>query len=271
MKKLMTVDEYMSYLRAYIGKCKYGKGGFGQYLTRAVLERLRNRYPEWYDLKSCIRGYTHLTNYEYLLNFCDCGWFIADCIGIIKGIQAGYRADGTVGNLTSDIDITCEKMVEQLEDKVYDVRQACVGSMMYFRDYSHAMTVSVKGKQDIESAPTTDGVAEVPIGYQPLSRMGGAGKLPWVDYGGVTPSPVPRGGDEVKYSELQILRKGSTGDAVRTVQANVRVTVDGIFGNITDKAVREFQRTHTVDGKKLEVDGIVGENTWKALIEGWSK
>jgi peptidoglycan hydrolase-like protein with peptidoglycan-binding domain len=39
------------------------------------------------------------------------------------------------------------------------------------------------------------------------------------------------------------------------------ITVDGIFGPITDAAVRAFQRS-----KQLTVDGIVGPNTWSALV-----
>lgn len=262
MKKIMTSKQLKRYESEYIGKCKYGKGGFGQRLTIAELARLSALYSEWYNKKCSISGYTHLTWFEYLSLFCDGSWFIADCSGIIKGIQAGYRADGTVGNLTPDIDITIEKMVAQLEDVKTDVKQGGVGEMMFFSDYSHVMTVSVKGSEDIESAPSTDGVAEVPIGYQPLKRMGGVGKLPWVDYSDEpTPAPAPKE-DEVKYEDLKVVRKGSTGDAVRTVQANVHVTVDGEFGPKTDAAVRAFQRRNG-----LEEDGIVGKNTWRALIE----
>jgi hypothetical protein len=54
-------------------------------------------------------------------------------------------------------------------------------------------------------------------------------------------------------------------DEVRRLQAllvqhGLPVQVDGFFGNGTDEAVREFQRT-----KGLDDDGIVGPRTWAAL------
>lgn len=266
MKKLMTALEFRTILRGYVGKTKYALGCFGQRLTKALLDQKRrqNGLTAWYDSKCGYTGYRNLTNYEYLLMFCDGNWFAADCIGLIKGIQAGYRPDGTVGRLTSDIDLTCEDMVAQLTDVKKDVRKGEVGEMMFFSDYSHAMVVSVEGKEDIESAPACNGVAEVPIGFEPLSRMGGCGKLPWVDYGEPTPSPVKE--DEVKYSDIRWVRKGDTGVEVKTVQANVGVFVDGVFGANTDAAVKKFQKNHG-----LEADGIVGTNTWRAIIEGWHR
>ncbi|MCY1140891.1 peptidoglycan-binding domain-containing protein [Actinoplanes sp. Pm04-4] len=41
--------------------------------------------------------------------------------------------------------------------------------------------------------------------------------------------------------------------------------VDGRFGPKTDERVRRFQTK-----EKLEVDGIVGEETWTALLERWN-
>jgi peptidoglycan hydrolase-like protein with peptidoglycan-binding domain len=56
------------------------------------------------------------------------------------------------------------------------------------------------------------------------------------------------------------LKRGSRGDAVKTVQAKVGVAPDGIYGPGTEAAVRAFQRSRN------EVpDGIVGPKTW-ALI-----
>ena len=59
---------------------------------------------------------------------------------------------------------------------------------------------------------------------------------------------------------MEILKLGSKGDTVKKLQQELNLTVDSDFGLKTDKAVREFQAKN-----KLTVDGIVGNNTWKAL------
>jgi peptidoglycan hydrolase-like protein with peptidoglycan-binding domain len=65
------------------------------------------------------------------------------------------------------------------------------------------------------------------------------------------------------------ISQGATGDAVRRLQRALRRTpdlglaVDGVFGPLTDQAVRDFQ---TANG--LTVDGIVGPLTWAALPDG---
>jgi peptidoglycan hydrolase-like protein with peptidoglycan-binding domain len=62
---------------------------------------------------------------------------------------------------------------------------------------------------------------------------------------------------------------GATGDAVRRLQRALRRTpnlglvVDGVFGPLTEAALKEFQQ-----GVGLMVDGIVGPLTWEALPDG---
>jgi hypothetical protein len=56
------------------------------------------------------------------------------------------------------------------------------------------------------------------------------------------------------------LRRGARGDLVRQIQADLKVTVDGIFGPGTEAALRQFQR-----GNGLVPDGIVGPRTWASL------
>jgi peptidoglycan hydrolase-like protein with peptidoglycan-binding domain len=67
------------------------------------------------------------------------------------------------------------------------------------------------------------------------------------------------------------VRQGSSGDAVRAVQSQIHgrgagggLAIDGIFGPLTNDAVRAFQ---TLLG--LSVDGIVGPQTWNHLINGY--
>ena len=76
---------------------------------------------------------------------------------------------------------------------------------------------------------------------------------------------------------LPIVKSGSTGQAAKSAQtlligrgyycggsrASGREEADGIFGEKSDEAVKSFQ------GKmSLDADGVVGAETWKALITG---
>ena len=75
--------------------------------------------------------------------------------------------------------------------------------------------------------------------------------------------------------ELPILRKGSSGNAVKTLQRLLRqlqyvnldgktlLIVDGHFGSNTEAAVKRYQQKH-LNG----VDGIVGIKTWNKLLNG---
>lgn len=67
------------------------------------------------------------------------------------------------------------------------------------------------------------------------------------------------------------VKQGSSGDAVRAVQSQIRgrgdgaqTLVDGIFGPATDDVVRAFQSL-----LGLPVDGIVGDQTWNHLVNGY--
>jgi peptidoglycan hydrolase-like protein with peptidoglycan-binding domain len=70
-------------------------------------------------------------------------------------------------------------------------------------------------------------------------------------------------------TESHMVKKGNSGETVKAVQILLKdkhgytIDVDGSFGNKTDAAVRDFQGVYG-----LTVDGIVGKNTWKALVAG---
>jgi Putative peptidoglycan binding domain/N-acetylmuramoyl-L-alanine amidase len=56
------------------------------------------------------------------------------------------------------------------------------------------------------------------------------------------------------------LRRGARGELVKVIQRKVNTDVDGIFGPLTEAAVRRFQEAHD-----LVPDGIVGPLTWAEI------
>ena len=85
--------------------------------------------------------------------------------------------------------------------------------------------------------------------------------------GGETPAkPKPTYYYDVK---LPLLKQGMEDDAVTTVQQLLAAKdyytgdCDGIFGELTKRAVMAFQAD-----KRLEADGEVGGETWKTLLRG---
>lgn len=80
------------------------------------------------------------------------------------------------------------------------------------------------------------------------------------------PTPPP---PTVQPSQRPTIREGATGEAVRDAQRLLntfeptfldRLMVDGVFGPVTGRRVREFQGSN-----QLVADGIVGPRTWAAL------
>lgn len=57
-----------------------------------------------------------------------------------------------------------------------------------------------------------------------------------------------------------LLKVGSKGENVKTLQTVLGLSSDGIFGKGTERAVKDFQ---SLNG--LDVDGLVGKGTWAAM------
>jgi peptidoglycan hydrolase-like protein with peptidoglycan-binding domain len=71
------------------------------------------------------------------------------------------------------------------------------------------------------------------------------------------------------------VRQGSVGQPVRAVQDQINfrnnkdgrtLVVDGIFGAKTAASVKAFQRAMATEIPGFAVDGIVGSQTWQALV-----
>jgi peptidoglycan hydrolase-like protein with peptidoglycan-binding domain len=101
----------------------------------------------------------------------------------------------------------------------------------------------------------------------------------WTDWGipacidGVAP-PAPEPSPEPTPEGKPTLHRGDKGEFVTLAQTKLiqkgfdcgSFGADGQYGAATEKAVREFQKSHTdQDGNPLTVDGVIGQKTWAAL------
>lgn len=89
------------------------------------------------------------------------------------------------------------------------------------------------------------------------------------------PKYVEEQGGKTVSIEMSVLKKGATGEQVKTLQMLLNAKgykmqndgktygVDGSFGGATENAVRSFQKANG-----LEVDGSVGKATWNKLLKG---
>ena len=84
--------------------------------------------------------------------------------------------------------------------------------------------------------------------------------------GGIRPKYAP---EKVELKSLPLLKKGDKGDAVIVLQLLLQMRgvvkfgkIDGIFGDKTEKSVKEFQQL-----RGIYPDGMVGAKTWPALTK----
>lgn len=71
---------------------------------------------------------------------------------------------------------------------------------------------------------------------------------------------------EMTLSALPVLKYGAKGNITKLLQKALvkkghSISTDGVFGNGTQKAVKDVQKKN-----KLTVDGIVGKNTWSKVL-----
>lgn len=130
-----------------------------------------------------------------------------------------------------------------------------------------AADIAVKNTPPAEVAKYAESIGILGIGLYETSKDGyfvhidtrtyksfwyGQAEQPMTTFGGKT----------------EMLKIGSSGDAVRTLQQNLNIhgyksgAVDGIFGKNTEAAVKRLQEKH-----KLEVDGIVGPDTNEVIYQ----
>ena len=151
-------------------------------------------------------------------------------------------------------------------------------------DNEHAYTITVDGRRSDEAGVTINELVNIvkALGCTNAFNLDGGFSTRMMLNGAVVNRPMQNRAvnnticmyfegenEEITHTPVLVglLRRGSRGENVRILQERLNAlghgagTADGIFGPMTDRAVRSFQRS-----KGLLVDGIVGPMTWPKLF-----
>lgn len=91
-------------------------------------------------------------------------------------------------------------------------------------------------------------------------------KLPFINYDAVSTTPVVQNKETAYILGSRLLKNGSSGSDVKVLQEllnqiGASLTVDGLFGNKTEAAVKSFQQK-----AEIKQDGKYGDQTHAALM-----
>lgn len=244
----------VEYAKAQIGK-PYWYGTFGQAGTQSLLDYKKKQYPEHYVS-------ARMSRYQ---NDIKQNVKVHDCIGLIKGyIWCDSPTDMSPKYVAAQ-DKGADSMYAACKEKGNINTMPELAGVLVFM--SGHVGVYIGNGNVIEARGFAYGVVQTKLKDRPWRTWG---KCPYIQYEEVKkPETTTKGGSTVNVT-LNVLKKGSKGEQVKTVQRILyamgydlgSARVDGDFGVKTDAAVRAFQKK-----EEIEVDGIVGANTWNKLLK----
>ena len=253
VNKLLDVRKYQT---------KYAKGTFGQRATASFINQKAKQYPSWYTDKK-VAELKALPDETRLF----------DCVGLIKGVMWGFPNIVYTSNGVKDY--SDQSIYDACTYKSKDFSKIEVGELLWLKGHvgvyigdgkAIECTNAWKGNVQITAVSNIGKIA----GLNPRKWTAHA-KLPFITYGN---APISNEKPKVDYSTYPILKKGSTGKYVKIMQQLLvdkgydPKGVDGIFGNGCLACVKKYQKENTdINGKKLVVDGCVGQKTWGSLYK----
>lgn len=259
----MKAEEFASKLQniATNSKTVYAWGMFGCPINSVIVSGKQRQYPPWYTFDKINSIFAPLYGrYPPAFGF--------DCIGLIKGVLWGWNGDasktngGAVYASNGVPDISADSTIKTCSNVSSDFSSIEVGEFLWMSGHCG---IYIGRNLCVEASPKwKNGVQITAVncsktGYN-TRYWTKHGKLPYIEYNA-------REVANTVTIELSVLRKGSKGEQVKTLQRLLNafgsnLIVDGDFGSKTYSSLKSYQSSN-----KLEVDGICGKNTWTVLLK----
>lgn len=248
----MISSSFVSILKSIATEQKtvYAWGMFGGPITKATVTGKAKQYPTWYTSDKISRVFAPL--YGKAWGF--------DCVGLVKGVLWGWSGDasktyGGAAYASGGVpDLSADGMIGVCRSVSTDMGNIAVGEFLWMP--GHCGVYIGNGKV-VESTPAwKNGVQITSLSARNWRKHG---RLPYISYEEEVSGTVT--------IELSVLRQGSTGEQVKTLQRLLnafgnKLATDGVFGGLTWSALKAYQKSHS-----LEVDGVCGKNTWTSLLK----
>lgn len=182
----------------------------------------------------------------------------------VVGYHAGEsRYEGIIGLNKCSIGIEIENLGDN-KDPYTTLQLERLDELIAYIDKSFGTKLKIVGHKDVAwpRGRKADPSTAFPLDNYKLYRKHSPGAK-------VASTKAPTFGAHPchEMKKMPVLRRGDEGWYVKHLQQDInrhtksRLAKDGDFGYKTETAVKKFQTR-----KGLEVDGVVGPNTWRALL-----
>lgn len=221
-------------------KTFYIWGSFGAPITQRLLDEKFKQYPSYYTQKKKEEALKHV----------DKGYYGFDCIGLIKGLLWGWDGSQMAKYNSNGVkDVNADTTISMCSDVSTNMSNIIPGECVWMKGH---IGIYIGNGEVIESTPAwNSGVQLRKLSDRKWLRHG---KLPWVQYASVeVKRPLLKRDSKNKEAVLELQRK--------LKELGYKILDDGIFGEETEKVVKQFQKD-----KGLEDDGIVGNDTYGKLF-----
>lgn len=231
-------------------KTIYAYGTWGQVLTNDIINSKTKQYSWWYTT----------AKQNELRNLVGKGYYVFDCVGMIKAVLWGWKGDGTrnggaVYQSNGVPDVSANGMIEKCSGVSSNFSNIEMGEAVWMDGH---IGIYYQNGQVIECSPAFQN--KVQITNLSQRKWQKHGKLPWITYESGGSFLPPRG----------YFQPGDSGANVEKIDnwfmAWIPENVRGdYYGNFTQKCTMALQQKAKEDGIYDDnIDGYFGPKTLAA-------